>query len=123
MGWLSRLLGRHSPPEVPREHDFGGAIGKLPMMPSPQFIRLYVFADGRIELEGRAVQLQDLEAGLRSAYQPGAVVFYSRENPGEDSTVAPAVINCVCRLGLPLAFPSEATPTLNHVLEERGTAS
>jgi hypothetical protein len=87
--WFTRLFQRHSPCDVPQEHDFGGAIGKLPVMQSPQFIRLHVFADGRIQLEGRFVPLQDLESELNSAYRPGAVVFYSRENPGEVSMVLP----------------------------------
>lgn len=120
MRWLDRLFGRRPPANAPRKHDFGSVIGKLPVMPLPQFIRLHVFADGRIELEGRAVQLQNLEAELQSAHRPGAVVFYSRVNPSEDSAVAPAVIRCVCRLRLPLTFPSEATATINQVLEERG---
>ena len=63
------MFQRRSFPDVPHEHDFGGAIGKLPVMQSPQLIRLHVFDDDRIELEGRIVSLQDLEAELKYAHQ------------------------------------------------------
>jgi hypothetical protein len=122
MAWLARLFRRRSGRDAPQVHDFGGAIGKLPMIRSPELLRLNVFADGRIELEGRPVRLEDLEAALKSAYRPGAIVFYSRENPGEDSQVGVEVIKCVCGLGLPLAFPPEATPVLDRILQEHGSA-
>jgi hypothetical protein len=123
MGWLARLYGRLSRPDAPQVHDFGGAIGKLPIREAPELFRLHVFADGRIELDERPVRLENLEAELHSAYWPGAVVYYTRDNPSEDSQVGVDVIKCVCRLGLPVAFPAEATPTLNRILEEeRGPA-
>jgi hypothetical protein len=119
---LARLFQRRSGRDAPQVHDFGGAIGRLPMIRSPELLRLNVFADGRIELGERPVGLEDLEAELKSAYRPGAVVFYSRENPGEVSQVGVEVIKCVWTLGLPLAFPPEATPALDRILQDRGSA-
>jgi hypothetical protein len=122
MAWLARLFRRRSGRDEPQVHDFRAAIGQLPMIRSPELLRLNVFADGRIELEERPVRLEDPEAELKSAYRPGAVVFYSRENLGEVSQVGVEVIKCVCRLGLPLASPPEATPALNRSLQDRGSA-
>lgn len=76
MKWLHRLFGRHSSGSPPPEHDFGGAVGKLPLIQPSRIIRLHVTADDRVELEGQAVTLSELEDELASAYQPGAVVYY-----------------------------------------------
>ena len=43
-------------------------------------------------------------------HQPGAVIDYSRENAAEDSVVVEPVLDCVIRLGFPLALPPEAIP-------------
>jgi hypothetical protein len=122
MPWLARLIRRRSGRDAPHVHDFGGAIGNLPMIRSPEPLRLDVFTDGRIELDERPLRIEDLEAVLKSAYRPGAVVFCSCENPGEVSQVNVEVIKCVCRLGLPLAFPAEATPVLYRILQDRSSA-
>jgi hypothetical protein len=116
MTWLSRLFRWFSPglagdrrqdqaaPRMaaPRMHDFGGAIGALPMVKPTRFLFLHVTADA-----------------LKSAYQPGAVVYYSRENPGCFSPVAPDIIACLARLGIPYALPPEATPTIDRVLRTK----
>jgi hypothetical protein len=115
MGWLTRFLRWLAPGSAPREHDFGGAIGKLPLLQPSKFIRLHVTADGRIQLDDRPVPIGDLERELTAAYRPGAVVSYSRENPGEDSEMGVKACECVCRLGLPIAFPAEATDTINQL--------
>jgi hypothetical protein len=122
MGWLAQLFRRRIDRDVPQAHDFGGAIGKVPVINPPQSVCLHVFADGRIKLQERLVRLEDLEAELRSVHRPGGVVFYSRENPEEDSEVGVEVIECICRIGLPFAFPPEATPTVIREYENRGSA-
>jgi hypothetical protein len=128
MTWLSRLFRWFSPglagdrrqvQAAPRMHDFGGAIGALPMVKPTRFLFLHVTADGRILLDNQPVPLTELEAALKSAYQPGAVVYYSRENPGCFSPVAPEIIACLARLGIPYALPSEATPTIDRVLRTK----
>jgi hypothetical protein len=120
MAWLDRLFWWRSRRDSTQFHDFGGAIGKLPVVQSPDFIRLEVFADGRIELEGRLKRPEHLEVALKvmSVYRPTAIVFYSRENPEEDSQVGLEAVQCVLRVGLRIAFPQEATPTLNRILHE-----
>jgi hypothetical protein len=40
MAWLARLFRRLSGRDAPQFHDFGGAIGKLPVLQSLDFIRL-----------------------------------------------------------------------------------
>jgi hypothetical protein len=121
MAWVARLFRRLSKPDATRWQDFGGAIGKLPVLQSPDFIRLEVFADGRIELEGRPVRIEDLEVALKvkSLYLPNPIVFYNRENPQEGSRLGLEAVQCVLRVGLRVAFPSEATATLDRVLQER----
>lgn len=124
MAWLARLFRWIPGRDAPQFHDFGGAIGKLPMLQSAEFIRLEVFADGRIELEGRPVSIENLKTSLavESVCRPSAIVYYSRENPSEDWQVAIEAIQCVVGLGLRIAFPPEATPSLNRILQERGSA-
>jgi hypothetical protein len=103
-----------------QSHELAGAPGKSSLPPPPpRQIRLHVTADGLIRLDDRPVDLPNLEAALRSAYQPGEMVYYSRDNPSEDSTIATSVIDCVCRLQLPIQFPAEAIPTIDQVLGER----
>ena len=123
MRWFDRVTGWLLPRRVQREHDFGGAIGKLPYVEFAQHVRLHVTADDRVFLDDRAVPLTDLERELRAVCRPGVVVHYSRENPAEVSAVAPAVIDLLCQVGLPYTFPREATATLDRVLSERGGKS
>jgi hypothetical protein len=122
MAWLARLFRRRTGRDAPQVHDFGRAIGKLPVIQSPEFLRLNVYADGRIELEEQAVRLEDLETALKSAYRSGAIVLYARENPAEDSQVGVEVIKRVCRLGMRVAFPPKATPLLDRILRDHGSA-
>ena len=119
MKWLDRLFGRRASAAPPTDVDFGSAIGKLPVVEPSRFIRLHISADDRVYLEGQEVSVADLEGALTSMHQPGAVIDYSRENAAEDSVVVEPVLDCVIRLGFPLALPPEAIPELDRSLAGR----
>jgi hypothetical protein len=123
MACFARLFRRISRRDAPHVHNLDGEIGRFPVFQSAEFIRLVVLADGRIELEGRPVRIENLNASLalESVYRPSPIVFYSRENPCEDSQVALEAVQCFVGLGPPIAFPPEATSTLNRIQQERGS--
>ncbi len=128
MRWLKRLLHNllwpGSTDESARSgqqlHDFGDGIGRLPVVTPSHTVRLHVTAGGGILLNDQPIALPDLEQSLKAACKAGTVVFYSRDNPEQDSPFVADVVNCVCRLGLPIAFPPEATPVINRLYSQGG---
>jgi hypothetical protein len=82
-----------------------------------------VFADGRIELDGRPVRIENLKLALSvaSVCRPCAIAHYSRENPWEVSRVDLEAFQCILALNLRFAFPAEATPTVVQFFQDRGS--
>jgi hypothetical protein len=129
MKWLKRLL--HKPfcssstdgSDLSRQefHDFGGRIGRLPVRTPPHLVRLHVTAGEGILLDDQPIALPDLEQSLKAACKAGTVVYYSRDNPEQESQFGGDVIKCVCRLGLPIAFPPEATPVIDRIYSQGQT--
>ena len=115
MGYLTQLLRRLTCRSKPRDTEASSVIGGLPLIQPSAIIRVHVTADGRIQLEDRFVTIEDLERKLTAAFRPDAVVSYSRDNPEEDSDIGAKVIECVCRVGLGIAFPIEAADTINQL--------
>jgi hypothetical protein len=103
MKWLSRIWRGRSA----ASHD---EPKSLPPGEASQAIRLHVTSADEILLDERPVLITELEHHLRSVYQPGAVIFYWRDNPEQDSAIASSVMHCVCQMGLPIAVPTKYVP-------------
>lgn len=89
-----------------------------PIRPTEQdFVRVHVTADETILVGGRAVTLDELPAMLQAAVPPARAVMYSRDNPEIPSEFGSRVIECCCRLRLPIAFdvpPGHTPPQSPH---------
>ena len=113
-GEIGSVLGGVSSNLPRKTHDFGGAIGAVPILENPHIVRLHVTTSGQITLDDSPVCLDDLAESLRAIRRVNTVVHYSRDNPEEDNDVVASVIDCVARVALPIALPPEATETLNR---------
>jgi hypothetical protein len=85
-------------------YDLEGGIGRLPVFTPSHIVRLHVTAGDSILLDDRPIELLDLEQSLRAACRRETLVYYSRDNPEQASTVAADIVQCVIRLGHLVAF-------------------
>jgi hypothetical protein len=116
MGWFSRWFGKQPTRTAATTPNVERKPAEPPAASAPVPIRLHVFADNRIELNGRTVPFANLNGELKAASCPNCIVLYSRDAPNEDSDLGVAVINCICKLELPIAFPPEARESIQAAL-------
>ena len=92
-GWWSAFLRR---------------LGLAPAAPirltEQDLVRIHVTADETILVGGRPVTMEELPTLLQAAFPPAMAVMYSRDNPEIPSEFGSRVIECCCRLRLPIAF-------------------
>ena len=97
MGLLSFLLGGCSKQSAP------------PSAPSPDapVLKVAVFADGRLTVDGTAATIQSLQASLRTLSEKHGVVWYYREaSQQEPPPIATDVMKAVVEARLPIRLSS-----------------
>jgi len=110
--WFRRLFvtGRRAPSRTP--------------CASTQVLQLLITAADQIRLQDRTVSLADLQPALQRYAGKEVVVCYQREHPERPaSPLAMEVVHTICRLGLPIAFPPEARPTIEALTRQIDPAS
>ena len=96
MGLLSFLLGgcsKSAPPGAPS--------------PDAPVLKVAVFADGRLTVDGTAATIQSLQASLRTLSEKHGVVWYYREaGKQEPPPIAMDVMKAVVEARLPIRLSS-----------------
>jgi len=97
MGLLSFLLGGCGKQSAP------------PSTPSPDapVLKVAVFADGRLTVDGAAATIQSLQASLHTMSEKHGVAWYYREaGQQEPPPIAMEVMKAVVEAGLPIRLSS-----------------
>ena len=96
---------------------------RTPAVPSvsARVVRLLITAADEIRLEDKPISLTEFQAVLPQYAGKDVVICYQREHPELlASSLAMEVVQSICRLGLAIAFPPEAKPTIDALMYERG---
>jgi hypothetical protein len=92
-----------------------------PTAPSPDapVLKVAVFADGRLTVDGTAATIQSLQSSLRTLSEKHGVVWYYREAGQQDPPpVALEVLKAVTDAGVPIQLSSR--PDYSDYIDENG---
>jgi hypothetical protein len=88
----------------------GAAEGSMAAPCPDSGARVFLKTDGRITLNGRAVEAAHLAAELQGLIPKPSVICYSRENPqGEPHPAMAAVLEAIMATRLPVGLFTDAT--------------
>lgn len=109
MGLFSFLLGGCSKQPAPPNNP----------TPSAPVLKVAVFADGRLTVDGTAATIQSLQASLRAMSEKRGVVWYYREaGQQEPPPIAMEVVKTIADARLPIQLSSR--PDYSDYIDEKG---
>ena len=80
---------------------------QTPLAPETPVLKIAVFADGRLTVNGTASTIDALRESLRSLHEQGGVVWYYREaGQQEPPPIAMEVMKAVVEVGAPIRLSS-----------------
>jgi hypothetical protein len=86
-------------------------------------VQLLITAADEIRLEGQVVSLAACRAKLRQYVGQDVVICYEREHAERAaSPLAMEVVRAIGENRLAIAFPSEAGPTIDTIMQQTGMA-